>query len=94
MISDKKAKIAFLGGDMRLSFAIGQLSKIYENIFNTAPEKRKDIKGMDVTRADIILAGLTPAKVLMDMIGSPCAYICASGVKEGVFFRMKEEMIK
>ena len=33
MISDKKAKIAFLGGDKRLSFAVGRLSNIYENIF-------------------------------------------------------------
>lgn len=72
----------------------GAIAKIYENIYNTAPEKRKCIKGMDISRADIILAGVTPAKVLMDMIGSPCAYICASGVKEGVFFRMKEEMQK
>ena len=47
---------------------------------------------MDISRADIILAGLTPAKVLMDMTGSPEAIICACGVKEGVFFRMKDEI--
>ena len=52
----------------------GAIAKIYEHIYNTAPEKRKCIKGMDISRADIILAGVTPAKVLMDMIGSPCAY--------------------
>jgi exopolyphosphatase/guanosine-5'-triphosphate,3'-diphosphate pyrophosphatase len=68
------------------------VAKIYQEIFNTLPEKRKDIKGMDVSRADIILAGLTPAKVLMDMTGSKNVCICASGVKEGVFFRMKNEI--
>ena len=70
------------------------VAKIYQNIFATPIEKRKDIKGMDVSRADIILAGLTPVKVLMDMTGSPCVEICASGVKEGVFYRMKDEILR
>jgi exopolyphosphatase/guanosine-5'-triphosphate,3'-diphosphate pyrophosphatase len=70
------------------------VAKVYQNIFNTPLEKRKDIKGMDINRADIILAGATPCKVLMDMIGSPCMYVCASGVKEGVFFRLKDEILR
>ncbi len=70
------------------------VAKIYQNIFNTPPEKRKDIKGMDVSRADIILAGLTPVKVLMDMTGSTSVCICSAGVKEGVFFRMKDEILE
>lgn len=70
-----------------------QVAKIYQRIFNTPPQKRKEIKGMDPSRADIILAGLTPVKVLMDMTGSRSVCICASGVKEGVFFRMKNEIL-
>lgn len=70
------------------------VAKIYQSIFATPLEKRKDMKGMDVSRADIILAGLTPVKVLMDMTGSANVYICASGVKEGVFFRLKDEIIR
>ena len=70
------------------------VAKIYQDIFATPLEKRKDIKGMDVSRADIILAGLTPVKVLMDMIGSPNVSVCAAGVKEGVFFRLKDEIIR
>lgn len=70
------------------------VAKVYQDIFNTPVEKRKNIKGMDVSRADIILAGATPCKVLMDMTGSPCMYVCASGVKEGVFFRLKDEIMK
>ena len=70
------------------------VAKIYQGIFATPTEKRKDIKGMDVSRADIILAGLTPLKVLMDMCGSENVTICASGVKEGVFFRMKDEILR
>ena len=70
------------------------VAKIYQDIFSTPLEKRKEMKGMDVSRADIILAGLTPVKVLMDMIGSPNVSVCAAGVKEGVFFRLKDEIIK
>ena len=70
------------------------VAKIYQSIFATPLEKRKEIKGMDVSRADIILAGLTPVKVLMDMTGSAHVYVCAAGVKEGVFFRLKDEIIR
>ena len=70
------------------------VAKIYQEIFRTPLDKRKDIKGMDVSRADIILAGLTPVKVLMDMTGSPAVTVCAAGVKEGVFFRLKDEILR
>ena len=70
------------------------VAKIYQDIFRTPPQKRRDIKGMDTSRADIILAGLTPVKVLMDMTGSPSVTVCAAGVKEGVFFRLKDEILR
>lgn len=70
------------------------VAKIYQSIFETPVEKRKDIRGMDVSRADIILAGLTPVKVLMDMTGSGTVCVCAAGVKEGVFFRLKDEILR
>ena len=66
---------------------------MYDNVYNTPLEKRKDIAGMDVSRADIILAGLTPAKVLMEQTKSPVIIICMAGVKEGVFFESKDEII-
>lgn len=70
------------------------VAKIYQDIFNTPIEKRKDINGMDISRADIILAGLTPVKVMMDMTGSQSVTVCAAGVKEGVFFRLKDEILR
>ena len=76
-----------------LKIPYASVAKIYQKIFNTAPSDRQNIAGMDISRADVILAGLTPAKVIMDMTGSPHAVICAGGVKEGVFFRMKNEVI-
>ena len=77
---------------MKIPYA--SVAKIYQSIFLTPVEKRKDIKGMEISRADIILAGLTPLKVLMDMCGGSSVTICASGVKEGVFFRMKDEILR
>jgi len=70
------------------------VAKIYQKIFATPVEKRREIQGMDVSRADIILAGLTPVKVLMDITGSPNVCICSAGVREGVFFRLKDEIIR
>ncbi len=77
-----------------LKIPYSSVAKIYQDIFNTPKETRTEIKGMEISRADIILAGLTPCKVLMDMMGSKTLYVCASGVKEGVFFRLKDEMLK
>ncbi len=66
--------------------------KMYENVYLTPLEERKDILGMDVSRADIILAGLTPAKIFMELNKTPEIIICLSGVKEGVFFEIKDEI--
>lgn len=71
-----------------------QFFEMYENVYNTPLEKRKDIPGMDVSRADIILAGITPAKAFMELSQSPEIIICLSGVKEGVFFEIKDEITK
>lgn len=67
---------------------------IYSNIEETPVGERSEIPGMDKSRADVILAGLTPVRVLLDMIDSPKLILCAYGVKEGVFFEKKDEIIK
>ncbi len=67
---------------------------LYQNIYDTPPEKREDIEGMDKSRADVILAGLTPLRAMMEALDSPKLYLCAYGVKEGVFFERKNEIIK
>ena len=43
---------------------------------------------------DVIDRGPEPVKVLMDMTGSSQVTVCAAGVKEGVFFRLKDEIIR
>ncbi len=72
----------------------GTVAALYRNIYDTAPEERADIEGMDKSRADVILAGLTPLEAMMDMLDSPRLVLCAYGVKEGVFFERKNEIIK
>lgn len=67
---------------------------IYRKIAETPVEKRTDIEGMDKSRADVILAGLTPLKAMMDILESPKLILCSYGVKEGVFFEKKNEIIK
>lgn len=71
-----------------------KVSAIYQKIYSTPPTLRQNIPGMEKSRADIILAGLTPMKALMDMLGSKKCTVCSHGVKEGVFFRVRDEIMK
>ena len=77
-----------------LSVTYSKAAGIYQKIYQTPVSLRKNIPGMDKGRADIILAGLTPMKALMDMLGSKKIFICSHGVKEGVFFRVRDEILK
>ena len=77
-----------------LSVNYSKAAGIYQKIYQTPVSLRKNIPGMDKGRADIILAGLTPMKALMDMLGSKKIFICSHGVKEGVFFRVRDEILK
>ena len=70
------------------------VSMLYRRIYDTPAKQRVDIEGMDKSRADVILAGLTPLEAMMDMLDSPGLVLCAYGVKEGVFFERKNEIIK
>ena len=69
-------------------------NEMYENVYCTPVGRRKEIAGMDVSRADIILSGLTPTKVFMELNNTPEIIICLSGVKEGVIFETMNEITK
>lgn len=77
-----------------LEITYSKAAGIYQKLYNTPLSLRQNIPGMDKSRADIILAGLTPMKALMDMLGSKKITICSHGVKEGVFFRVRDEILK
>lgn len=71
-----------------------KVAAIYQKIYQTPVSLRQNIPGMEKSRADVILAGLTPMKALMDMLGSKKCVISSHGVKEGVFFRVRDEIMK
>ncbi len=77
-----------------LTLPYSKAAAIYQKLYNTPLELRKNLPGMDPSRADIIFEGLTPMKALMDMLGSKKIIISSYGVKEGVFFRVREEILK
>lgn len=77
-----------------LSVSYSKISSIYQKVYSTPLSLRQNIPGMEKSRADIILAGIMPMKALMDMLGSKKCTICAHGVKEGVFFRVRDEILK
>lgn len=77
-----------------LAVPCNKVSAIYQKIYSTPITLRQNIPGMDKGRADVILAGLTPMKALMDMLGSKKCTVCSHGAKEGVFFRVRDEIMK
>ncbi len=77
-----------------LAVSYSKVSTIYQKVYSTPLSLRQNIPGMDKSRADIILGGLMPMKALMDMLGSKKCTVCSHGVKEGVFFRVRDEILK
>ncbi|MBQ8540835.1 MAG: exopolyphosphatase [Clostridia bacterium] len=77
-----------------LSVPCNKVSTIYQKVYSTPLSLRQNIPGMEKSRADIILSGLMPMKALMDMLGSKKCTVCSHGVKEGVFFRVRDEILK
>ncbi|MGM9550706.1 MAG: exopolyphosphatase [Clostridia bacterium] len=76
------------------SISCNKVAGIYQKVYSTPVSLRQNIPGMEKSRADIILAGLMPMKVLMDMLGSKKCIVCSHGVKEGVFFRVRDEIMR
>lgn len=77
-----------------ISVPCNKVASIYQKVYSTPVTLRGNIPGMEKSRADIILAGLTPMKALMDMLGSKKCVISSHGVNEGVFFRVRDEILK
>lgn len=77
-----------------LEISAKAVKAVFEKVKNTPPQNRADIKGMDKSRADVILAGFTPLMAMMELVESPKLVLCAYGVKEGVFFEQRNAIIK
>ncbi|MBQ2897217.1 MAG: hypothetical protein IJE46_02720 [Clostridia bacterium] len=57
---------------------------IYKKLKSMTFEERKSVKGLDVKRADTIVAGLCPIVTLLNLSGTTEICFCTGSVREGV----------
>ncbi len=65
----------------------GDINLIYNQIAGTKSNERKNIAGLNKERADIIMGGLIPLKVLMEYTDSNKLLISGNGLREGAFYK-------
>ncbi len=83
-----KRKIEFAGHPIHnYRMSVKDAEDIFCLIENTERFSRKDIPGVNKDRADIILGGLVPIKVLMEYTGAQNVIISGNGLREGAFYR-------
>lgn len=63
-----------------------EVFQIYSYIANLSSKSRKNIEGLSKQRSDIILAGMTPLKVLFEITNSNRLIVSGNGLKEGIIF--------
>ncbi|AUJ29140.1 MAG: Ppx/GppA phosphatase family protein [Liquorilactobacillus hordei] len=67
---------------------IADFKKIYYDLLEFSTKERLNIKGMEGSRADIILGGMTPLDVLIERLNSKKIIFSESGVREGLLYEM------
>lgn len=63
------------------------VNKIFTLISETKKTERKEIQGLKKERADTIVAGLLPLKIVMEYIKADDLIISGSGLREGAFYQ-------
>ncbi len=58
--------------------------ELFDEIFITPPEERCEKFGMEDTRKDIIVAGLSPLITLLSITNSEEIYFCTKSIRDGV----------
>ncbi len=71
--------------------AVADFKEIYTNLLKCSTEERLNIKGMEESRSDIILGGMTPLDVLFEHLNSKKIIFSESGVREGLLYEMINE---
>ena len=67
-----------------------QVNRTYLNLLRGDVKRRRQIKGLEHDRADIIVGGLLPLMVLMDKVDTRKVLFSESGVREGIITEFVE----
>lgn len=74
----------------KLSLKYEEVMEIISRIEVAPVSERLKIKGITPDRADIILGGVLPLKVLMTKLKSPMLYITDAGLRDGIIKKIRE----
>ncbi|MBQ2890128.1 MAG: exopolyphosphatase [Clostridia bacterium] len=88
-----KIYLESIGPDFLIDKLIMDYDEVVEIIsrIEVAPaEERLKINGITPDRADIILGGVLPLKVLMTKLKSPMLYITDAGLRDGIIKKIRE----
>lgn len=81
----RKEKINFEGLH-NLEISSAELSELFERLIKSSVDERREMNGIGKDRADIIISGMLPLKILMEKSGSQKLIVSGNGLREGVFF--------
>ncbi|MDR1703039.1 MAG: Ppx/GppA family phosphatase [Sporomusaceae bacterium] len=70
------------------NYRLGKMAvdEIWKTLIKTDLKERKKIAGLNRDRADIILAGVTIIKAILDISGGADLIVSGAGVREGIFY--------
>ncbi|QUH25388.1 exopolyphosphatase [Serpentinicella alkaliphila] len=71
-----------------------EVSRVYKEITSKDLDGRIKLPGVNKERADIIIGGLVPIKVIMEYLNSNNLVISGNGVREGIFYEYYLKQIK
>jgi exopolyphosphatase/guanosine-5'-triphosphate,3'-diphosphate pyrophosphatase len=70
-----------------------ELEELLQALGGMSPEQRRRVPGLRPERADIIVAGLTVATALLELLGASSVGINQYGIREGLLLEMVEQHV-
>lgn len=83
----KKKNKLNIDGLHNIEIPTSETLAIYDKISKASLEERREMSGIGKDRADIIVSGLMPLKVLSDVVKAKTLIISGNGLREGVFYK-------
>ena len=69
-----------------LKFSYDEVSRVCRRVWGVSLEDRRKLKGLDPTRADIIVAGTAIVRTVMEKLGAEELIVSYKGVRYGVIY--------